>query len=220
MVAMSPTALEDVPRLRGVLHVAAFPLAVTVAFLLAWYAPTPRAAVAGLLMAGGWALIFGASSMYHRWNWRTPQARRRARQVDHAMIFAGSATSYASVWLIALDGPIADAVLVFCVVGALAGMASKLWFIDARVTWQWLQYLGFTLVGLVVVPSLWEAAGPVPTIIMLAGGAAMALGSVAFATGRPKHLVPGWVGHHEVFHAGTIVGAACHIGAVAMLTVR
>lgn len=118
---------DDVPLLRGLLHAVSCPVALVSGGVLAWLAPTPRAALALLLMSAGFAAIFGTSGVYHRISHRwSPAARRRVRQADHAMIFLGMATTYTAIWLIALDGWVPNAVLAYCWCAAVVGMISKL----------------------------------------------------------------------------------------------
>lgn len=205
----------EVPLLRGMLHAISCPVALVAGGVLAWLAPSPRAAVALLVMSSGFAAIFGTSGIYHRISRRwSPTARRRARQADHAVIFLGMATAYTSIWLIALDGWISDAVLLFAWLAATVGVISKIWFLDARPSRHLAAYLGMGLVGLVVVPSLWTTMGPTAVALILAGGVFIILGGIAYAYQRPNPI-PLWVGHHELFHAGTVVGCFLFLGALA-----
>jgi hemolysin III len=205
---------SDIPLLRGVLHAVFCPVAMICGGVLAWLAPTPRAALALLIMSMGFAAIFGTSSIYHRVRWRTPRARRIARQADHSMIFLGMATTYTAVWLIALDGWISDIVLIYAWIAAAIGMLSKLWFLDAAPSRHWLSYMGMGLVAIVVIPSMWQTMGATGVGLMLLGSVIIALGGIAYVKGGPNP-VPGWFGHHEVFHVGTIIGCFLFLGALA-----
>ncbi|MEO6867294.1 MAG: hemolysin III family protein [Gaiellales bacterium] len=204
---------EDVPLLRGVLHAVSCPLTLIVGAFLASLAPTPRASLALIVMSIGFAAIFGTSSIYHRVRW-SPQARRRMRQLDHSMIFLGMATAYTSIWLVALDGWISDAVLVYCWIAATVGVLMKLLYLDARPSRHVIGYIAFALVGFIVIPSLWSTMGATGVAMMLLGGFMFIAGAVAFACGRPN-LVPGWFGYHELFHAGTVIGCGLFLGALA-----
>lgn len=215
------TSVEpEVPLLRGLLHAVSCPVALVAGGVLAWLAPTPRAAMALLIMSIGFAAIFGTSGIYHRIARRwSPTARRRARAADHAMIFLGMATSYTAIWLVALDGWVSDAVLVYCWCAAVVGMLSKVWFLDARPSRHVLSYVGMGLVGLVVVPSLWQTMGATNVAIMLLGAVVITAGGVAYAWQRPNPI-PKWVGHHELFHAGTVIGCGMFLAAVASFAIR
>ena len=214
------SAEPEIPLLRGLLHAVSCPVALVAGGVLAWLAPTPRTAVALLIMSTGFAAIFGTSGVYHRISHRwSPTARRRARQADHAMIFLGMATSYTAIWLVALDGWVSDAVLVYCWCGAVLGMLSKIWFLDAHPTRHIAAYLGLGLVGLVVIPSLWQTMGATGVAMMLAGGIVIAAGAIVYAYQRPKPI-PRWVGHHELFHATTVIGYVLFLGAIANFALR
>lgn len=211
---------SEVPLLRGLLHAISCPVALVAGGVLAWLAPTPRAALALLVMSTGFAAIFGTSSIYHRVSCRwSPTARRRARQADHAMIFVGMASAYTAIWLVALDGWISDAVLIFCWVAATLGVISKIWFLDARPSRHVAMYVGMGLVGLVVVPTLWTTMGATGVAMMLLGGTIITLGGIVYAYQRPNPI-PGWIGHHELFHAGTVIGCGLFLAAMATFALR
>lgn len=214
----APGQDEQVPRLRGLLHVVACPLAIAAGGAMAWLAPTPRAALAIVLMAGGYAVTFGISGIYHRGRW-TPRARRRVRQLDHATIFLAMAMTYSALWLVVLEGVLADALLVFCWLALPLGVAAKLRYIDARTSRHWIAYVAVGLLGLLVLPDVWRAMGSTGASLMLGGGLACAIGSVAYLLRRPNPF-PSLVGHHELFHAGTVVCAALQLTALGTFAVR
>jgi hemolysin III len=54
---------------------------------------------------------------------------------------------------------------------------------------------------------------------MLLGGIVIALTSVAYVKGGPNPI-PGWFGHHEIFHVGTIIGCALFLGALANFALK
>jgi len=214
------TGQPEVPLLRGLLHAVSCPVALLAGGVLAWLAPTPKTALALLVMSSGFAAIFGTSGIYHRISKRwSPTAQRRARQADHAMIFLGMATTYTAIWLVALDGWVTDIVLIYCWCAAVIGMLSKVWFLDARPSRHLMAYLGMGLVGLVVVPSLWQTMGATGVGLMLTGAVVIAAGGVVYAYQRPNPI-PRWVGHHELFHAGTVVGCFLFLAAIAEFTLR
>src|SRR2546427_645424 len=76
----------DKPRLRGVLHQAAFVIAVVLAPLLIVGAHGERARLAAAVFAGSVAACFGVSALYHRVTW-SPRARLWMRRIDHAGIY-------------------------------------------------------------------------------------------------------------------------------------
>lgn len=208
----------SVPRLRGVLHAYACPVVLVLGVLGAQAAATGRGALAILVMATGYAAIFATSGAYHRLPW-SPTMRRRARQADHCMIFIGMAMTYTALWIGVLDGTLADIMLVYCWVGAIFGVLAKLRFIDARPSQHSIAYIVFGLGAMVMAPALVSAMGAVGGILFFTGAAAIAAGSVAFVAGRPNPF-PGLVGHHEVFHLATVLGASLHLAALSGYVLR
>src|SRR6266550_2102423 len=86
------------PRLRGVFHEWAFPVAVLAGIALVLAAPDGRARIAAAIYAFSLAALLGTSALYHRVNWRRPEIRRWIRRLDHSMIFlliAGTVTPFA-----------------------------------------------------------------------------------------------------------------------------
>jgi hemolysin III len=202
------------------LHAVSCPVALICGVVFALMAPTPRTALALLVMASGFAAIFGTSGIYHRIgrHW-SPTARRRARQADHAVIFLGMATSYTALWLVALDGWVSDAVLVYCWCAAVIGIISKIWFLDARPSRHVAAYLGMGLVGLIVIPTLWRTMGATGVAMLILGSLVITIGGIVYAYQRPNP-VPRWIGHHELFHAATVVGCGLYLAAMAAFTLH
>lgn len=204
---------DRAPLLRGQVHVAACPMALVAGIWLAILAPNPRAVASVVLFCGALAAIFGMSSLLHRGRW-TERAHRRVRQLDHAMIYLGMAMIYTAFWLSALDSLAADALLAVVWTGAVAGMLAKLRYIDAPPTRHWLFYVGFALTGLIIVPELVQTMGASRGSLVLVGGGLYVLGSVAYVLRRPNPF-PRVLGYHELFHLGTVGGAACQLVALA-----
>ena len=63
------------PRLRGVFHEWAFPIAVVAGVGLVIAAPDGRARIAAAIYAFSLAALLGTSALYHRVNWRRPEIR-------------------------------------------------------------------------------------------------------------------------------------------------
>ena len=92
------------PRLRGVLHQAAFVVAVAVGALLIAYADeSARTRAAAAVFAGSVVAMLGASALYHRITW-SPRVRPWMRRLDHAGVYLLIAGSYTPVGLFSLHG--------------------------------------------------------------------------------------------------------------------
>ncbi|MEO6866417.1 MAG: hemolysin III family protein [Gaiellales bacterium] len=209
---------SEIPRLRGMIHVVACPLLIATGIVLATQADGWRGVSAVIVMASGYALVFGTSGLYHRWRW-SPRVKRILKHLDHTMIFVGIAFVYTALWIAVLNGVVADIMLAYVWCGVVVGTLMKLKYLDARASRHSLAYIAFSLVGLAVLPGLAQHMGTTGVVLMLGGAVAFMLGAVAFASGRPNPF-PRIAGHHEVFHATTVIGAGLHLAALASVVLR
>lgn len=202
------------PRLRGVSHQWAFFVSVCLGVALVATAPGGRASAAAAVYATCVMILFGTSALYHRTEWKRPGARRWMRRLDHSAIFLLIAGSYTPFALLALDGAVADAVLVVVWAGALGGIVLKLLWIDAP---DWLAATIYVLLGWVAVaaaPGLVSAIGITASAMVALGGLLYTAGAVVYARRRPDP-VPAVFGYHEVFHILVIVAAGLQYAVVA-----
>jgi hemolysin III len=64
-----------------------------------------------------------------------------------------------------------------------------------------------------VVGELTHQVGVAPMVLLLVGGIFYSVGAILYATKWPNPW-PTTFGHHEFFHAATVVAAICHYIAV------
>jgi hemolysin III len=200
------------PLLRGVFHQWAFVAAVAAGVVLVALADGARAQTAAWIYAASLAGMFGASALYHRVPWRSLRVRAWMRRLDHCGIFLLIAGTYTPVALLAFDESLATPMLVLVWVGAAAGIAFNLLWIDAP---RWLGaglYLALGWLGVIAVPELF-AAGIAWAVLIVVGGGLYTLGALAYATQWPNPA-PAVFGFHEVFHVLVIVAAATQFVAV------
>jgi hemolysin III len=205
-----------VPRLRGVFHQYAFVVAVVAGALLVVLADGYLERFAVWVYAIALAAMFGASALYHRYPWRSPSARLRARRLDHAMIFVFIAGSYTAFALVAFTGTARVVGLVTVWIGAALGIVLNLVWIDAP---RWLSavaYLGVGWVGLILIPQLFPALGVAAAVLVIVGGALYSVGALAYATAWPNPL-PAAFGFHEIFHLLVIAAAAAQFAALSLV---
>ncbi len=199
------------PMLRGWLHTYAFFAAAVCGVVLCSLAAT-RPGVAALVSCVIYSLtvcgLFGVSALYHRrvWSARGYQVMRR---LDHSMIFVFIAGTY-TPFSVLLLGP-AKATLILAVVwgGALVGVAMKLAWPHAP---RWVSaplYLALGWVAIAVLPDILHRGGVAALVLLLVGGAVYSVGAIFYALRRPNPW-PEIFGHHEFFHACTVVAAVCH----------
>lgn len=212
----APPAVK--PRLRGVSHQYACFVSIGLGIALVISAPPGRATFAALVYALSVVTLFATSAVYHRVNWRRPNARRWMRRVDHSAIFLLIAGSYTPFALLALEGTVAEVILVIVWSGAAGGVLLKLLWIDAP---NWLVALIYVLLGWVAVataPGLVAALGVTASSLVALGGLLYTVGAVVYARHRPDP-VPTVFGYHEVFHVLVIVAAALQYAVVAFWVV-
>jgi hemolysin III len=205
------------PRLRGVLHLAAFVVALPLGVLLGLYATSARERLAVIAFAAAVAVMFGLSSLYHRGDWSLT-VRRWLRVLDHAGIFILIAGTYTAFGLLVLQGAWRWVVL-----GIVWGGAA--FAVLLNVTWrsspQWLTgvvAIALGWVGVLVAPQIAGEIGFGGMTLVFAGGLAYTAGAVIFAMRRPNPF-PATFGYHEIFHLLVITAVACHYTALAFFAV-
>ena len=202
------------PRLRGMLHLFAFPATMVAGLVLVALGESLAIRLACVVFVVTAGLLFGVSATYHRGTW-SPRRAIMLRRFDHANIFLIIAGTYTPI-AVALLQP-RQAVTLLCIAwgGAAVGVAFRLFWTGAP---RWLYVPAYIALGWVAVfymPQL-HAGGGWPVVwLLLAGGLAYTAGAVIYALKRPDPS-PVWFGFHEIFHAGTLAGFACHFVAVAI----
>jgi hemolysin III len=205
------------PRLRGVLHEAAFAISLVTGTVIVCLADSARARVAAAVYAGSVALLFGTSAAYHRGTWSV-RGRALMARLDHSMIFVLIAGTYTPVALLALKGSLATTILVVLWAGALGGAAFKLLWIDGP---KWVfaaVYVALGLVSAAVFGELPAAIGWLGVAGLALGGLLYVVGAIVYASERPNPW-PKVFGYHEIFHALVIAAAALQYAVIAFAVI-
>jgi hemolysin III len=199
------------PRLRGRLHQYAFFVALACGAVLCSIAGT-RPGVAPLISCLVYSItvcgLFGTSALYHRriWSDRGYQIMRRA---DHSMIFIFIAGTYTPFCVLLLPATKATVMLSLIWIGALGGVALKsIWPHLPRWVGAPL-YLTLGWGAVAILPDILQHGGVAALVLLCAGGVIYSAGAVFYALRRPNPW-PTVFGHHEFFHACTLVAAICH----------
>jgi hemolysin III len=204
------------PRLRGVLHEAAFAVSLVTGTALVCLADGARARTAAAVYAVSVALLFGTSAAYHRGTWSDRGQALMAR-LDHSMIFILIAGTYTPFALLVLEGTARWVVFGVVWGGAFVGVVLRN---AVRRPARWLfvaLYLALGWVALGALPQILEEGGVAVLVLLLVGGAFYTAGAVVYALRRPDPS-PRWFGFHEVFHALTLAAFATHYVAVSFAT--
>ncbi|WP_157121764.1 PAQR family membrane homeostasis protein TrhA [Nocardia miyunensis] len=203
------------PRMRGWIHTWAVGIAAVAVIVLVTASATVSATaglstlIYGLTVCG----VFGVSATYHRVTWSSVRARTHMKRADHSMIFLFIAGSYTPFALLGLPGRTGTTLLIVVWTGALAGVALKLLWPGAP---RWVGVPLYLVLGWAIVPvaaPMTHNVGVAPMILLLVGGLAYSIGAILYAAKWPNPW-PTVFGHHEFFHAATVLAALCHYVAV------
>jgi len=213
---LNPPPAQHKPRLRGVIHYWSFLVSIAAGATLITVSAATVSATAGWATAvyGATVLgLFGVSALYHRRWWVSLRVRAWMKRLDHSMIFLFIAGTYTPFTLLAMPQPTGYVVLSIVWGGAVLGVALKLLWPHAP---RWLGtpiYIALGWVAIFVVPDLLHHAGVAALVLILVGGAFYTLGAVFYATRWPNPW-PRVFGHHEFFHAATVLAATAHYIAI------
>lgn len=202
------------PRLRGWLHLIAFPAASLAGIVLIILAPAGRARVSVAIFSLTAALLFGVSALYHRGNW-SPRVHTVLRRLDHANIFLIIAGTYTPFTVLLLPGGPARTLLWLVWGGAIAGVLFQVLWVGAP---RWLYvpvYVALGWVAVVYLPDFLHG-GIAPFTLVVIGGGLYTLGGIVYGLKRPNPS-PRWFGFHEVFHAFTLAAFIAHYIGVSLV---
>jgi hemolysin III len=211
---LSELAADLKPRLRGWLHLGAFPLSLVAGGVLVAVAPTSRARIAVAVFALSAVVLFGVSALYHRGHWG-PRAQAVLRRLDHSNIFLLIAGTYTPFAVLLLDDRSARILLTIIWVGALLGIGFRVLWLSAP---RWLYLPVYIALGWSAVFWLGDfarAGGPAVFTLIVLGGALYSAGGLVYGLKRPNPS-PRWFGFHEVFHSCTIAAFSVHYVGITM----
>jgi hemolysin III len=194
------------PRMRGVLHLAFFPLFVAAGIVLVSIAGSARGRFAMAAYGTGLAACLGVSALYHRGHWSVP-VRRLLQRVDHSLIFLLIAGSYTPVCLLLLSGPLSYAVLGVVWGGGIVGAALAFLWPEPP---AWIEVAPYAVMGWVIVialPELIRGLGWGGMTLLAASGLLYTGGAVIYGRQKPDPF-PRVFGYHEIFHAMVVLAAA------------
>ncbi|MFF5259397.1 hemolysin III family protein [Actinomadura viridis] len=208
--APSPTR----PRLRGWLHLGAFPAVLVAGLVLVALGPSVQARLASAVYVAASGLLFGISGTYHRQ--RSTRLIELLRRFDHANIYLIIAGTYTPFAVLALEGTVRIAVLAVVWTGAVAGVVFRTAWIGAP---RWLYvtlYIALGWVAVFFLPQFLDGAGVAACVLVALGGVAYSAGGVVYGLRRPDPS-PRWFGFHEVFHACTLAAYVMQYIAVSLV---
>ncbi len=185
------------PKLRGWFHLGATP-AVIIASLVLFILSKNSFKFAVALYSITAILLFSVSAIYHRVPW-SPEKKKLWRRFDHAninLLIAGSYTPFAVTLLHGRDRTILLSVIW---IGALIGVAVRVFWIGAP---RWLYVANYLLLGWFAVaylPQMYKEGGLWILLPIIFGGLLYSIGAIFYALKRPGRNAK-YFGFHELFH--------------------
>ena len=194
---MTTEAVNPPPKLRGWFHLAATPVVIIASLVLFILSGEPfKFAVALYSLTA--IMLFSVSAIYHRVPW-IPRKKKIWRRWDHAninLLIAGSYTPFAVALLEPRDRNILLSVIW---IGALSGVAMRVFWVGAP---RWLYVANYLVLGWVAViytPQLYKEGGLWVIIPILVGGLLYSIGAIFYVLKLPGRNAK-YFGFHELFH--------------------
>jgi len=207
-----PSYLWPRPKYRGFLHAAGAFAIVPLGALLIASATSPRARLAASIYVVAQLFVFATSALYHLVA-STPTARRRMQMADHLMIYVLIAGTWVPICLLVLPSGQGTQFLIGVVSIAVAGITLKSFGIERFPKSSNTLYVVMGLVGILALPPIIENTDMAALVLLTAGGVAYLVGALVLMRKHPDPR-PTVFGYHEIWHAFTVVAAACHFAMV------
>ena len=185
------------PKLRGWFHLAATPV-VIIASLVLFILSKESFKFAVAIYSLTAILLFSVSAIYHRVPW-SPAKKKIWRRFDHANINLLIAGSYTPFAVALLEGHNRTILLLVVWIGAVMGVAMRIFWLGAP---RWLYVANYLILGWVAVaylPQLYRAGGLWVLLPVIIGGLFYSIGAIFYALKRPGREAK-YFGFHELFH--------------------
>jgi hemolysin III len=185
------------PKLRGWFHLGATPV-VIIASLVLFILSESSLKFAVAIYSVTAILLFSVSALYHRVPWASAK-KKIWRRLDHANINLLIAGSYTPFAVALLDGRDRTLLLSVVWIGAGAGVAMRVFWLNAP---RWLYVANYLLLGWVAIaymPQLYRAGGLWVLLPIIIGGLFYSVGAIFYALKRPGRAAK-YFGFHELFH--------------------
>ncbi|MFZ4123565.1 MAG: PAQR family membrane homeostasis protein TrhA [Candidatus Planktophila sp.] len=191
------TPVQAPPKLRGWFHLGATP-AVIIASLVLFILSKSSLKFSVALYSITAIMLFSVSAIYHRVPW-SPTKKLMWRRWDHANINLLIAGSYTPFAVTLLEGRERVTLLTVVWIGALAGVALRVFWVGAP---RWLYVANYLLLGWVAIvytPQLYREGGLWVLLPIIIGGLLYSVGAIFYALKKPGRYAK-YFGFHELFH--------------------
>ncbi len=203
---------EPRPRLRGWLHMAAAPIAVTVTVLLARSAPSGASRASVIIFGIGLIGLFTVSGTYHVPPWPA-RVRLWLSKADVAMIQLFIAATFTPIAVHTLKGEWRTWSLIGAWVIAIGGAIIAASPLKGP---RWLGVAGYVTFGGLALAAISRAMPSLPlpaNVLLIIGTLGYLVGGIVYARRRPNPW-PEWFAFHEVFHAVVVISAGLHVAVI------
>jgi len=211
------TPVPAPPKLRGWFHLGATP-AVIIASLVLFILSKSSLKLSVALYSATAIMLFSVSAIYHRVPW-SPAKKVMWRRWDHANINLLIAGSYTPFAVALLEGRDRATLLIVVWVGALAGVALRVFWVGAP---RWLYVANYLLLGWVAIiytPQLYREGGLWVLLPIFIGGLFYSVGAIFYALKKPGRYAK-YFGFHELFHIFVLAAWISQYVAVSMAIYR
>ena len=211
------TQVPAPPKLRGWFHLGATH-AVIIDSLVLFILSKSSLKLSVALYSITAIMLFSVSAIYHRVPW-SPAKKVMWRRWDHANINLLIAGSYTPFAVALLEGRDRLTLLIVVWVGALAGVALRVFWVGAP---RWLYVANYLLLGWVAViytPQLYREGGLWVLLPILIGGLFYSVGAIFYALKKPGRYAK-YFGFHELFHIFVLAAWISQYVAVSMAIYR
>ena len=167
--------------------------------------------IAGSVLYGfSLIVLYAASTIYHCTT--SLHLKKKLQVVDHCCIYLLIAGSYTPFGIVLAGDQFGMTLLAGIWAFAVVGIIVKL-LIGARFpVINVLSYLVMGWLGAFAVQPLFEALGPMPVALAVAGGLAYSIGVIFFPLKFIRH-------HHAIFHLFVLAGSMLHYAAIVLYVV-
>ena len=191
------TQVPAPPKLRGWFHLGATPV-VIIASLVLFILSNSSLKLAVALYSITAIMLFSVSAIYHRVPW-SPVKKKMWRRWDHANINLLIAGSYTPFAVALLEGRDRLTLLLVVWIGAVIGVALRVFWVGAP---RWLYVANYLLLGWVAViytPQLYREGGLWVLLPIILGVLFYSVGTIFYALKKPGRFAK-YFGFHELFH--------------------
>jgi len=207
-----PSYLWPRPKYRGLLHAIGSFVVLPLGALLIATSQDGSARLAAAVYVVAQLVVFATSAAYHRLA-KSPTVRRRMQLADHSMIYLLIAGTWVPICVLVLPEDTGRVFLVGVLIAAAIGIILKSFGIDRFPRSSNAMYGIMGGAGLLALPSIVARITTGGVVLLTLGGVAYGVGALVLLFKRPDPR-PTVFGYHEIWHACTVVAAACHFAMV------